>query len=414
MTALGLTLIVAIIAIVSAQLWLCGREINFQSARRRQLRQRPTESREPCRQKTEIDYTIANVRVTACAAVGNGLILFVMSLGGGLSFVHTTWISAVSPSFLAEILTVVTIVVIGASFLRLLDACKQFIIDRRFGFGKTSALLFAMDTSINGVLLVAVASLLTAASIAAMAKFGVERWFAVWLIWICFDWGRSWLYSGTLAHMFDRLETLSDEVLTTRIGELMRRSGCVIDKIEVVDSSKRSTHANAYVAGIGKTKRVIFNDTLLAILTKAEIIAVMAHELGHIRNLHVIKDLSLRATVAFIWIVGMGYFLEAQTVQVALNAPMASDGMLLALLWLLTPIFAFVAKPLISSMRRSYEFEADRFVLCHSDSGALQSALKKLHKRNASASVSDPLYGFVHRSHPSLRDRIGRLCDEGR
>lgn len=413
MTALGVSLILMIIAMVATQLWLYGREINFQNARRDRLQQRSVEPLTFAQQQTEVDFTIANMRLAACAAATDGLILAVMTLGGGLSFIHAHWIGAVSTGVSAQVLTVVTIVVICAGVHRLLAAYRQFSIFRRFEIGRMSALLFAKDTLTNGGLLVVVAGFLAAICIVGAAEFEAGRWFVIWLIWICFDWGRLWLYSGTLAHMFDRLTNLSDEVLTIRISELMKRSGCVVDNIEVVDSSKRSTHANASVVGIGNTKRVIFHDTLLATLTKAEIVAVMAHELGHVRNSHVIKEFALRSGVVFVWIVGIGQLLQIPAVQVAFNPPMASDGKLLALLWLLTPIFALIAKPLISTMLRLFEFEADRFVLCHDDPIALKSALRKLYARNASARICDPLYGFVYNSHPSLQDRLDRLCVDG-
>ncbi len=414
MIALKISLVLVIAATMAAQLWLIGREISFQNSRQNWPQLRPTGQPELRQQSAETDYTIAKMRVAGCATAIDGLMLVIMTLGGGLSFVHAYWSAAVSLETSAEVLTVVTIVIIGAGAHRILAAYKQFTIDSRFGIGKISAWLFVKDTLIYCGLIVVVASLLASACILGAAAFGAGRWFMVWLMWTCFDCCRSWLYPSASAYMFDRLRDISDEVLATRISKLMERSGCVVDKIKVVDSSRRSTHANANVVGIGNTKRVIFLDTLLATLTKAEIVAVMAHELGHAQHLHVIKALALRSAVTFVWIVGIGQILGIPAIQVAFNASMASDGQQLALLWLLTPIFALIARPLISTKLRSFEFEADRFVVRHDDPIALQSALTKLYARNASARISDPLYGFVHNSHPSLQDRLDRLCVDGR
>lgn len=414
MTALGISLILAISATIAAQLWLYRREISFQKARRDWPQPRPAEQPEPRRHQAETGYAIARMRVAACATVINGLLLAAMTLGGGLSIVHAFWTGSVSFAVSAEIFTVVTIVIIHAGMHRMLTAYKQIVIDSRLGIGKITAWLFTKDTLINCGLMVVAASLLSAIVILAAAEVGTGFWVIVWLAWVCFDWLRSWLYPRMSARIFNRVREISDEVLTHRIGELMDRSGCIVDRIEVMDSSRRSTHANASVSGIGNTRRVVLFDTLLAALTKTEIVAVLAHELGHAQHLHVIKAMALKNAVAFVWIVGIGQVLAMPAIQVTLTVPAASDGELLALLWLMTPIFAIVAKPLISTMFRSFEFEADRFVIRHDDPGALQSALRKLYKKNASTKICDPLFGFVHNSHPSLDDRLDRLRTDGR
>ncbi len=411
MSVLGILLILATSTTVAAQLLLYRQEIRFQIARRNTLSHKVDAQSAP-RQQTEIDYTVAKMRLAACATVIDGLMLAGMMLGGGLAFIHALWSNSVLPASLAEILSVITIVIIGAGTHRLLSAYKQFVIDSQFGISKIPARLFIKDTLVNGALIAVTAFLMAAICVLAAAKIGAGRWFIVWLAWTCFSWGRTWLYQGRGAQTFARLRDLSDEVLARKIRELMERSKCSAGKLQEADSSGHSTHANAKVAGMGNTKRIIFLDTLLALLTRAEIVAVTAHELGHLYNWHVIKFLVLQTTISFVWIVGFGQILESPSLQAAIGTPMASDGELLALLWLLTPIFAFIAKPLVSTMLRSFEFEADRFVIRYDNPLALQSALGKLHAQNASASVSDPLYGFVHNSHPSLRDRLDWLSDK--
>ncbi len=408
MTTLGISLILLIAATMAAQLWLYGREIRFQQVRRDQPQKPSAEQPELRQHQTETDYAVARMRVAACATVIDGLMLAVMTFGGGLSLVHAFWTGAGLAETPVEVLTVATVVVLRAGAHRILAAYRQFVVDRRFGIGKISVWLFAKDTLISSGLIVVVAGLL--ATICILGAAGVGLWIIAWLVWACFDWVRSWLYPRVSARVFNRVHGISDEALTNRIGELMERSGCVVGSIEVVDSSRRSTHANASVAGIGNTKRVIFFDTLLATLTRAEVVAVMAHELGHAQHLHVLKALALRNAVAFVWIVGVGQILGTPAVQAVFSVPMASNGGLLALMWLLTPILAVIARPLISTMLRSFEFEADRFVVRHDDPIALQNALRKLYARNISARICDPLYGFVHNSHPSLQDRLDRLC----
>lgn len=402
-------LLLVIITLVAAQLWLCLREVSFQNTQRLRLQHQTLEPALRRQQQTEIDYAISKMDMAVISIIGHALILLIMTFGGGLSFIHTAWLSVVSSGIRAEVFTAGSIVVVSAFFLLLLTAYKQLVIDKHFGIGKISALIFARDTLITSVVLSVVAGLIVSSCTLAMVEFELWKWFGVWFVWICFDWVRSSQILRKIGHIFDDLEGLSDEVLRSRIHNLMVRSGCMVDNIEVVDSSKRSTHANASISGFGKSKRILINDTLLAVLNRDEVVAVMAHELGHVCNWHIIKDFTLRAAIAFAWIFSVGHLLEVPAVQSALNIRNASDGMLLALLWLLTPVFALLAKPLISSMRRFCEFEADHFVVCYGDPIAFMSALEKLHSRNASAREFDPLFSFVHSSHPSLKERVARL-----
>jgi STE24 endopeptidase len=176
-----------------------------------------------------------------------------------------------------------------------------------------------------------------------------------------------------------------------------------------MDGSKRSTHGNAYFTGFGKTKRIVFFDTLLARLEPLEIEAVLAHELGHFKLRHVIKRMAwiFGASLVFLailaWLMNTGWFYSG------LNVTTPSTAIALVLFFLIVPYFTFLAQPLLSGYSRRHEFEADRYAAQNASAAALVSALVKLYKDNASTLTPDPLHSAFYDSHPPATLRIARL-----
>ena len=180
-----------------------------------------------------------------------------------------------------------------------------------------------------------------------------------------------------------------------------------------MDGSRRSAHGNAYFTGLGRSKRIVFYDTLIERLQPQEIEAVLAHELGHFKLKHIRKRLVLSALASFAllallgWLAGQTWFYEGLGVQPALDA--RNDGLALVLFILVAPVFTFVLAPLVSALSRAHEFEADAFAARHSSAQDLASALVKLYQDNAATLTPDPLYSAFYDSHPPAAIRIERL-----
>jgi STE24 endopeptidase len=177
----------------------------------------------------------------------------------------------------------------------------------------------------------------------------------------------------------------------------------------VMDGSRRSSHGNAYFTGFGKTKRIVFFDTLLERLAPAEVEAVLAHELGHFKLKHVIKRMvwTFVASLAFLWV--LAQLMTQAWFYSGLGVEAQSTAMALLLFFLVVPQFTFLLSPLSSYYSRKHEFEADHYATQHATAADLITALVKLYKDNAATLTPDPLHSLFYDSHPPATARIARL-----
>jgi len=178
-----------------------------------------------------------------------------------------------------------------------------------------------------------------------------------------------------------------------------------------MDASKRSKHGNAYFTGLGKNKRVVFYDTLLDTLTENEIIAILAHELGHFKHKHVIKHIITDTLFTLLGLYILGLVYHAPTFYEGHGVSLIKPWLGIALFMMVTPIYTFLITPLMSFISRSHEFEADNYARQYSNKSDLISALKKLYRDNAGNLTPDPLYSKFYYSHPPAIERIQNLME---
>jgi len=212
-----------------------------------------------------------------------------------------------------------------------------------------------------------------------------------------------------IAPLFNRFNPLEDTELRARIERLLARCGFTSSGLFVMDGSKRSSHGNAYFTGFGKSKRIVFFDTLIERLTPQEIEAVLAHELGHFARGHIPRLLAVRFALALVLLAVLGWLWREPAFAEALGLPGPRIGALLAGFTLLVPVFTFPFQPIASLMARRQEFEADAFAARHASAADLVSALAKLYRDNASTLTPDPLHSLVYDSHPPAALRIDHL-----
>lgn len=213
-----------------------------------------------------------------------------------------------------------------------------------------------------------------------------------------------------LLPLFNTFTPVEDPILQDRIRDYATRESFRFQGIYTMDGSRRSTKLNAFFTGFGPFKKIVFYDTLLARLSHDEILAVLAHEMGHYRHHHLLKQLSLGVAQ---W--GLLFFLMSLTIDnqalahaVGLEEPSVHCGLLL-FLFLYSPIELLLGT-LTNFLSRKYEFEADHHSCANDSSGAaLIGALKKLSKENLSNPTPHPFYVAIHYSHPPLAARISKL-----
>jgi STE24 endopeptidase len=193
------------------------------------------------------------------------------------------------------------------------------------------------------------------------------------------------------------------------VVELAQRCGFESRGVFVMDGSRRSTHGNAYFTGLGRTKRIVFFDTLLEALAHDEVEAVLAHELGHFRLRHVAWRIAWSIAASFAGFALLGWLAGQPWFQPALGVADGGVHTLLLLFVLAVPVFLLPAAPLAAWLSRRHEYAADAFAARHADASALARALIKLSRDNAATLTPDRLYTAFHASHPPVLDRVERL-----
>jgi STE24 endopeptidase len=222
-----------------------------------------------------------------------------------------------------------------------------------------------------------------------------------------------WLFPTFIAPMFNRFTPLENPEIAERIRALAQRCGFALEGLFVMDGSRRSAHGNAYFTGFGKSRRIVFFDTLLSRLDPDEIEAVLAHELGHFSHKHILKRMALSFGGALVFFLALGWlsqqvwFYTGLGVMPQLGRP--NDALAIILMFLAVPVFTFWVAPLAAWFSRRDEFEADRYAASQCPADKLVSALVKLYDDNAATLTPDPVHSAFYDSHPPAVQRIQHL-----
>ncbi|MCC7059107.1 MAG: M48 family metallopeptidase [Burkholderiaceae bacterium] len=415
MTALAFTYVfaAALLASVALRMWLATRQIHHVATHRNAVPREFAAHISVQAHHRAADYTIARVRLGMIDALVGTLILLALTLFGGLQ-----WLLAMLASWLPEaafarsLLFVAGVALIGALSELPITWYRHFRLEQRFGFNRMTPKLFLVDTLKGAALSMALGLPLLALVLWLMRSAGPLWWLWAWGAWIAFNLGVLVLYPSLIAPMFNRFEPLADGAVRQRVEALLARCGFAARGLFVMDGSRRSAHGNAYFTGLGRSKRIVFFDTLLERLEPDEIEAVLAHELGHFSHRHVPKRIAVMfaASLAGLWLLGwlsrQGWFYQGLGLTPGAGEFEASA---LVLFFLVLPVFGFLLQPLASWTSRRHEFQADAFAADHARAADLVSALVKLYEDNASTLTPDPLHSAFYDSHPPASQRIARL-----
>jgi len=354
-------------------------------------------------------YTTTKIKVgTWAGGYGLGLLL-IWTLGGGLDSLD----EMVRSWGWSELTTGVVFILLFSFLGSLLDLpfsiYNTFIVEEKFGFNKMTVKLFITDMVKGAVLMTVIAAPLIWVILWLMQSAGTLWWLWAWAVWVGFSLLMMWAYPTFIAPLFNKFEAMKDESLKEAIEGLLQRCGFESNGLYQMDGSKRSSHGNAYFTGFGKTKRIVFYDTLLDQLSTNETLAVLAHELGHFKRNHIKKRMIVTFTIFLAGFAIMGWLAEQAWFYEGLGVSQASNYMLLVLFMLVMPVFTFVISPIMSMYSRKHEFEADDYAKEHADAKDLISALVKMYEDNAATLTPDSLYSAWHDSHPPAPVRIAHL-----
>jgi STE24 endopeptidase len=355
------------------------------------------------------DYTAAKVRIGLAEIVVDALVLLALTLGGVLGWIDQALRDGLGSGYLHGLALFACAGLLGFVIGLPASLYRTFVIEARFGFNKLTWPLWLADLAKGAALTVLIGGPLLLAVLWLMDAMGRNWWFYVWLVWLATNLLILFLYPTVIAPLFNKFTPLEDAALKQRIEALLARCGFASSGLFVMDGSKRSAHGNAYFTGFGRSKRIVFFDTLLEKLAPQEIEAVLAHELGHFRHRHVIKRIALSAalSLAFLWL--LGQIIDQPWFFDGLKVGAGGTAMGLLLFSMVLPVFLFPLAPLTSSLSRKHEFEADAYAAQQTAAGDLITALVKLYRDNAATLTPDPLHSLFHDSHPPASQRIARL-----
>jgi STE24 endopeptidase len=332
------------------------------------------------------------------------------TLGGGLQWIDASWFAAMPGSeLLRGALVIFSAFVVGSLIDIPIEYYKAFVVDQRFGFNKMTRAMFFSDLIKHALVGLVLGTPLLFAALWLMNGAGDWWWLYLWVVWSGFNLLMLAIYPTFIAPLFNKFSPLADELLKTRIEALLTKCGFKSQGLFVMDGSRRSSHGNAYFTGFGAAKRVVFFDTLLERLDADEIEAVLAHELGHFRHRHVMKRIALMFAVSFGGLALLGWLVGQPWFYTGLGVASPSNHMALLLFLLVSPVFTFLLRPLLSGYARKNEFEADAYAAAHSSAPHLIEALVKLYRDNASTLTPDPLHSAFYDSHPPASIRISKL-----
>ena len=398
------------------QIWLSMRHIRHIRAHQNKVPEEFTSQISLADHQKAADYTCAKTRTGYPSMALHLVLLLCFTLGGGLSALSEFWSNRLDDTLMQGITLIVSIFLIMGIAEIPLNYYRTFVIEARYGFNKMTPAMFFSDLIKQAMLISLLGAPLLFGILWLMEKMGENWWISAWIAWVAFNLFLIAIYPTWIAPMFNKFTPLSDAALKERIEQLMRKCGFKASGLFVMDGSRRSNHGNAYFTGFGKTKRIVFFDTLLSRLSPAEIEAVLAHELGHFKHRHVIKHIviSFAMSLGFLWILGylmqQDWFYEGLGVQVT---EVPSTAMALLLFFLIMPVFTFLLHPISSLYSRKHEFEADAFAAQNSSASDLVQALVKLYQDNAATLTPDPLHSAFYDSHPPASIRVAHLQRQG-
>lgn len=288
---------------------------------------------------------------------------------------------------------------------------NTFVIEERFGFNKSSRLTFFLD-KIKGM---ALAAVMGGGILALIIWFyqltGPDFWLYAWGLVTLFSLLLNMFYARLIVPLFNKQTPLPEGSLREKIEAYARKVGFEMNKIFVIDGSKRSSKANAYFSGFGREKRVTLYDTLIEDLEDDEIVAVLAHEVGHYKKKHIVFNLIASVVLSGFTLWVLSLFIDNPTLSEALGVSQPSFHIGLITFGLLYSPVSELTGLAMNAISRTFEYQADRYAKLSYAAQPLISALKKLNRKSLGNLTPHPAYVFVHYSHPTLLQRFKKLSD---
>ena len=361
--------------------------------------------------KKTSDYTLEYSRFGYFASIFDNII-FIAFLFGGIFAWYNAWVVSWQLSFILTGILFFLIMSVISTILDIpFDLYSTFKIENKYGFNTTTPKIWITDF-IKSLLISIILFLITGGiGFWLIQASPIYWWIWLWAFFLGFSLFFMYISPYVIEPLFNKFTPITEhEGLEEKIQVMFKKVGIKVSRVFQIDASKRSKHTNAYFTGIGKVKRIILYDTLLQKMTHDEILAVLAHEVGHWKKKHILKRIILSEVFGFIGIYISFRILQTDWLTNLFQIEPSSFFAKLVILGFLGSIISFPFTPLSSYFSRKHEREADQMSVNLTGSpDGLISAMIKLSKDNLSNLHPHPLYAKLYYSHPPIVERLNRL-----
>jgi STE24 endopeptidase len=365
--------------------------------------------------KKQQEYFLTNQRFGTISGIFSFIVMMLVFFLSGFAFVDNIARGMVENSIFIALIFFGILYFANEIISMPFEIYHTFVIEERFGFNKMTPLLFVTDTLKGWAMSVILGGGIIALLIVIYEHVGPYFWLLGWGVMAFISIFMMMFYSNLIVPLFNKQTPLEAGELRDAIEAFCQKADFKLDNLYVIDGSKRTTKANAYFSGLGAKKRIVLYDTLISSLTTEEVVAVLAHEIGHYKKKHTrtMLFLSLINTGALFYILSLALgnpaFAEALGItdpKILENPPFHLSIIVFGVLY--TPISTLLGIG-INILSRKNEYQADNFAKSYGLALPLVEALKKLSVTSLSNLNPHPVYVFFHYSHPTLLQRLRNL-----
>lgn len=355
------------------------------------------------------EYQWTNYRFGLITGTVAFLVTFLLIISGAFGILDQ-WLTPLIPNPILLSIVFFGIVFIGSDMMSIpFDYYQTFVIEEKYGFNKTTRKTYFLDKIKGYLLSIIVGGGLLALLLFLIHQIGKDFWWQFWLISAIFMVLVNLFYTSWILPLFNKLTPLENGELKEMIIRYAKSVDFPLENIFVLDGSKRSSKANAFFSGFGKRKKVVLFDTLIEQHTPEELVAVLAHEIGHYKKRHILSGMLLSVAQVGLLLFILSEFIFSENMSLALGGSnMAIHLNIIGFTILFSPISSFLGIGM-NMVSRKNEFEADAYAKTTFDGIPLAEALKTLSVNTLSNINPHPWYVFVHYSHPPLLQRLERL-----
>lgn len=356
-----------------------------------------------------IAYQKEQSRFSFISSAFSFILSFGMLLFGGFGLVDS-WIRPLIENQIVLALIFFGVIMIVSDVISIpFQWYSTFVIEEKYGFNKTTAKTFILDKLKGYVLGAVIGGALVSILIYLVNSIGPDFWIWFGLIAATFILFINMFYTSLLLPLFNKLTPLGEGELKTAIEQFSKKVNFPLDNIFVMDGSKRSAKANAFFSGIGKKKKIVLYDTLITNHSTEELVAVLAHEVGHFKKKHIIWSYLISIVQVFFVLFVLSRMIFNEDLSLALGGSQQAIHLNLIAFGILFSPISGITGLFMSLLSRKNEFEADAYAKETYDGNALSNALKRLSVDSLSNLYPHPAYVFFHYSHPPLLQRLQAL-----